>query len=166
MLTAESTGFWGRAYTIAENGTPITTWDNSWWKSGGTFELAGRTYHVRANMWGSRYTMLDPGGAVFAEAERVGRKNWTVHAGGRTYEFRRTSIFKSDQHLMDGERTVGTIRRTSPDRQPHRRPAWPAAAVAGVRARRPDRPVAVRERGRRRLVVLTTDVGNAVEFLK
>ncbi|MFD1369928.1 hypothetical protein [Actinoplanes sichuanensis] len=113
MLTAESTGFWGRAYTIAENGTPITTWDNSWWKSGGTFELAGRTYHVRANMWGSRYTMLDPGGAVFAEAERVGRKNWTVHAGGRTYEFRRTSIFKSDQHLMDGERTVGTIRRTS-----------------------------------------------------
>ncbi|MEU4163210.1 hypothetical protein [Actinoplanes sp. NPDC026670] len=113
MLTAESTSFWGKTYTIAENGTPITTWDNSWWKSGGTFELGGRAYHVRANMWGSRYTMLDAAGAVFAEAERVGRKNWTVHAGGRAYEFRRTSIFRSDQNLMDGERTIGTIRRTS-----------------------------------------------------
>ncbi|WP_433790551.1 hypothetical protein [Actinoplanes sp. CA-252034] len=112
MLTAESTGFWGTRYTVAENGIPVTTWDNDWWKSGGTFELAGRAYHVRSTMWGSRFTMLDSGGAVVAEAERVGHKNWTVVAGGRVYGFRRVSMFKGEQHLMDGERPVGVIKQT------------------------------------------------------
>jgi hypothetical protein len=100
-------------YTLAVDGDTVTTWDQDWWRSGGSFRLDGHTYHVRSNMWGSRFTMLDENGAVAAEAERVGRKNWTVAAGGRSYTFRRKSAFSSDQHLVDGERTVGVIKRTS-----------------------------------------------------
>lgn len=113
MLTAESTGFWRNRYTLAEDGTPVTTWDPGWWASGGTFELGGRTYTVKSNTWGNRYTMLDDRGAVAAEAERVGRKNWRVLAGGRVYEFQRRSAWSNDQHLVDGERRIGLIKRTS-----------------------------------------------------
>ncbi|MDI6100987.1 hypothetical protein QLQ12_20450 [Actinoplanes sp. NEAU-A12] len=113
MLTAESTGFWRNRYTLSEDGTPVTTWDPSRWSSGGSFELGGRTYTVKSNGWGTRYTMLDDRGAVAAEAERVGRKNWRVLAGGRAYEFRRRSTWSSDQHLVDGERPIGLIKRTS-----------------------------------------------------
>lgn len=113
MLTAERTGFWNAKYTLAQDGVPVTTWEPGWWTSGGGFELHGRTYSVRSNAWGGRYTMLDDSGAVAAEAERVGRRDWTVLAAGRTYTFRRPSVWSSDQHLVDGERTVGVIKRTS-----------------------------------------------------
>jgi hypothetical protein len=113
MLTAESASVWSMKYTVAQDGDTVTTWDSNWWKSGGDFVLDGHSYHVRSNMWGSRYTMLDENGAVTAEAERVGRRNWTVLAGGRSYAFRQASLFSSDQHLVDGERTVGVIKRTS-----------------------------------------------------
>lgn len=113
MLTLETTSFWGNRYTLAEDGNPVTTWDPSWWASGGSFELDGHTYTVRSNGWGSRYTMVDGQGAVVAEAERVGRKNWTVLAGGRTYAFRRPSFWSGEQHLVDGERVIGVIKRTS-----------------------------------------------------
>jgi hypothetical protein len=113
MLTAESASLWAMRYTLAVDGDAVTTWDQNWWRSGGDFSLDGHTYHVRSNMWGSRFTMLDENGAIAAEAERVGRRNWTVLAGGRTYAFRQASLFSSEQHLVDGERTVGVIKRTS-----------------------------------------------------
>ena len=113
MLTAERTGFWGTKYNVAEEGTPVTVWDTNTWASGGKFVLAGQAFHVRAGTWGTRFTLLDDRGAVVAEAERVGRKNWTLQSGGRTYTFRRPSIWRGDQHLVDGERTVGVVRMTS-----------------------------------------------------
>ncbi|WP_430790012.1 hypothetical protein [Actinoplanes sp. G11-F43] len=113
MLTAERTGFWGGKYTLTEDGRPVTVWDSHWWTSGGSFDLAGRTYTVKSNAWGSRFTMFDDGGHVVAEAERVGKRNWAVLAGGHTYRFQRPSFLSSDHHLMDGERTVGVIKRTS-----------------------------------------------------
>jgi hypothetical protein len=111
MLTAETTGFWSASYTLAEDGTPITTWDPKWWTSGGSFELDGHRYTVKANGWGTRYTLIDDRGAVAAETERVGRKNWRVLAGGRVYDFRRRSVWSSEENLVDGDRVIGVIKR-------------------------------------------------------
>jgi hypothetical protein len=113
MLTAERTSFWKSRYTLAEDGSPLTVWDPSTWSSGGTYELGGRTYRVRANVWGSRWSLLDDTGGVVAEAERFGRKNWQVLSAGRVYGFRRRSLFSSEHELLDGERPVGSIRQTS-----------------------------------------------------
>jgi hypothetical protein len=95
------------------DGVPVTTWDTSFFSSGGHFELDGRRYQVKSNMTGSKYAMTDETGTVFAEAERVGRKRWRVHAGSRTYEFKRGSMWKNDQQLMDGDTPIGRIHSTS-----------------------------------------------------
>jgi hypothetical protein len=83
------------------------------WRSGGTFELEGRTYTIRSNGWGTKYTMTTGSDRVVASAERVGRKNWTVQAGGHTYSFQRTSIWRQEQSLLRQGRTTGMIKRTS-----------------------------------------------------
>ncbi|HWS36305.1 MAG TPA: hypothetical protein VN408_26665 [Actinoplanes sp.] len=115
MINAERTGFWGKHYSLtAEDGTPVTTWDISNWVSGGGFTLDGQGYTVRSSGWaGNKFTMLDGGGAVVAEAERAGHKQWKVRAGGRSYEFRRKSWLSWDQDLVDGDRVVGSVKRTS-----------------------------------------------------
>ncbi|WP_231953870.1 hypothetical protein [Actinoplanes derwentensis] len=131
MINAERTGFWGRHYVLTrEGGAVVTTWDIGKWASGGGFALDGREYKVRPNAWGTRYTMLDDGGAVVAEAERAGRKQWTVRAGGREYAFRRASLLSLDQQLVDGERVIGSVKRTS---------AWTGALAADL----PGLPTAV-----------------------
>jgi hypothetical protein len=113
MLTVERTSFWKSRYSLIEDGSPLTVWEAGVWTSGGVFALDGRKYRVRSNLWGSRWSLLDEGGGVVAEAERFGRKNWRVLSAGRVYEFRRRSLFSSEQHLVDGDRTVGVIRQTS-----------------------------------------------------
>ena len=83
------------------------------WRSGGTFELEGRTYTIRSNGWGTKYTMTTGSDRVVASAERVGRKHWNVQAGGHTYEFQRTSMWTQEQALLRGGRPTGTVKRTS-----------------------------------------------------
>jgi hypothetical protein len=98
---------------VARVGDVRVEYNRTFPASGGHGRQHGRSYSVKSNTWGSRYSMLDDRGAVCAEAERVGRKHWAVLAGGRTYEFRRPSIWSSDQLLVDGEHTVGVITRPS-----------------------------------------------------
>lgn len=105
---------WRSRYDIRNDDTTIAVWDGRSWTSGGSFDLDGRSYRIRANGWGTRYTMTDDREAVVAEAERVGRKQWQVHAGGRSYDFVRDSFWRgSDEQLMDGDTVVGRIRKTS-----------------------------------------------------
>ncbi|MDR6316288.1 hypothetical protein [Actinoplanes couchii] len=114
MINAERTSFWGKNYALTrDDGTTVTTWDVSTWTSGGGFKLDGREYKVRSNAWGTKFTMLDDGGAVAAEAEQAGRKQWKVRAGRREYEFRRQSFWNWDQNLVEGDRVVGTVKRSS-----------------------------------------------------
>ncbi len=113
MLTARPSNFWHTRYDLARDGVPVAVWDSSLWTSGGRFELDGRGYRVRAGTWQTRYEMTDDQGVVVAAAEKVGRKRWTVQAGDRTYSFRRASVWRGDQELMDGDTPVGLIKRTS-----------------------------------------------------
>jgi len=80
MLEAKKASVWKNCYHIIADGRRLATWDGSSWKAGGTVELDGRRYEVRANMWGNKYGMVDDGGMPIASADRVGRKNWTVEA--------------------------------------------------------------------------------------
>lgn len=113
MLEAKKASIWKNRYDIASDGRRLATWDASSWKSGGTIELDGRRYEVRANMWGSKYGMVDQDGTPIASADRVGRKTWTVEVDGRTYEFHRASLWRSEEELHSEGRRVGSVRRSS-----------------------------------------------------
>lgn len=113
MLEARKTSAWRSRYEISVDGRTTVTWDSSFWKSGGSFELDGRQYQVRGNAWGSRFSMVDAAGASIASADRVGRKRWTVQAAGQTYHFQRASVWSSEQELHAGGRRVGFVKRTS-----------------------------------------------------
>jgi hypothetical protein len=121
VLTAERPSIWRRRYDIREDGRPVASWEPSWWKSGGTFDLDGQRYEVRSNALGTRYELIGPTGHTLASALRVGRKRWTVEADNRTYEFRRASFWRQDQELMLGDQAVGSIRPLS---------IWRGSAVA------------------------------------
>ena len=113
MLEAKKASVWKNRYDIIADGRLLATWDASSWKAGGTVELGGRRYEVRANMWGSKYGMVDQDGTPIASADRVGRKNWTVEADGRTYEFHRASMWRQEEELHLEGRRVGSVRRKS-----------------------------------------------------
>jgi hypothetical protein len=113
MLHARKPNWWTNSYDIMADHQLITRWNRSMWRNGGTFELQGRTYTIRANAWGTKYTMITGSDRVVASAERVGRKNWTVQAGGHTYEFQRTSVWRQEQALLKAGRPTGVIKRTS-----------------------------------------------------
>lgn len=104
---------WKNRYDITADGEQLATWDESSWKTGGTLELGGRHYEVRANMWGTRYELVDGDGTSIASADRVGRKSWTVEADGRTYEFRRVSMWRQEEELRSDGQRVGSVRRKS-----------------------------------------------------
>jgi len=112
VLTARRSSAWRSRWEVARDGVPLLTLDGSTWSGGGHFELAGRRYDIPTNWLGSRYR-LESDGAVVAEAERVGRKDWTLTADGRTHRFRRRSIWRPDQEMVDESGAVlGGVRRT------------------------------------------------------
>lgn len=113
MLRAERTSVWRRDYEFTLDGVPVSTFSSHWWRSGGQIQVEGREYRIGSTVWGRTYTMTDSAGTVVATAERAGRKHWTVTADGRSYRFRRASVRSSEQHLVEGDRTAGTIRRSS-----------------------------------------------------
>ncbi len=113
MLTAHRPSVWSKDYEIEIDGRAVTTFRPSWWRTGGTFDVEGHEYTIRQNFWGVKYGMAMADGTVVAGADRVGRKNWTVEAEGRMIHFRRTSMWTGEQAMIDGDRVVGQIRRTS-----------------------------------------------------
>src|SRR4051812_2928181 len=113
MVEARKVSLWHNRYELTADGERLATWEGRSWRSGGTFDLAGRRYDVRSNAWGSRFEMTDQVGMVAATAERVGRRQWTVEANGRSYEFRRASMWRSEQILVADGRPVGSIRRVN-----------------------------------------------------
>ncbi|GAB2592791.1 hypothetical protein Aab01nite_37120 [Paractinoplanes abujensis] len=112
-MEARKSSAWKSNYVVTDRGREIATWDKSTWKSGGEFTLDGRRYRVRSNGWGSKYTMTDDSDTIVATAERVGRKRWSVSAGGQTYDFRRKSLWASEEELVLGDTRVGSVRKTS-----------------------------------------------------
>lgn len=104
---------WKNRYDITADGEQLATWDESSWKTGGTLELDGRHYEVRANMWGTRYELVDGDGTAIASADRVGRKSWTVEADSRSYEFHRVSMWRQEEELRSDGQRVGSVRRKS-----------------------------------------------------
>jgi hypothetical protein len=123
MLTAQKPAIWSRTYTISQDGGQVARWEPHWWRSGGTFHLDGHQYAVRSSAWRNKYALLDPAGKTLATADRVGRKRWAVAADGYSYDFRRASIWRSDQELVRGDQVVGSIHRTS---------IWRSSAVADL----------------------------------
>ncbi|MEU4242542.1 hypothetical protein [Actinoplanes sp. NPDC026619] len=113
MLVAERVSMWRGRYRMVADGREIATWDPSWWRTGGDFEVDGHRFGVRANGWGTKYRMLDEAGNEVALVERAGRKHWSVRADGRTYEFRRASMWGNQQEMLLDGVTVGSMRRTS-----------------------------------------------------
>jgi hypothetical protein len=123
MLSAKKISVWRSRYEITSDGRPVAVWDPNLWRTGGSFELAGRPYAVRTNTLGSRFALTDGAGVVVAAARRVGRKRWSVEADGRSYQFQRTSPWRNDQTLMVDGQPAGSVRRVS---------MWRSDAVADL----------------------------------
>lgn len=113
MLWATKTSLWTSNYRIATEDRVLATWNKSWWKSGGAFELDGLRFAVQANMWGNKYGLIGADRTTIASADRVGRRQWTVAADGRTFEFRRASLWRREQELHSDGLRVGSVKRTS-----------------------------------------------------
>ena len=121
MLEARRVGVWGGRYDLVADGERVATWEKSGWQPGGTLELDGRRYVLRADLMERTCALVGSGGVRIASADRVGRKDWTIAAGGATYRFRRTAPWRLKETLLvDGQR-VGSLRR---------RNAWRGPAVA------------------------------------
>lgn len=112
-LQAAKASIWSNRYEISVDDRLVATWKNSAWRTGGTLELEGQRYSVRANLWGSTYGMAREDGTAVATADHVGRKRWSVQSGGRTYELQRASMWRQEQELRSGDERVGWVRRTS-----------------------------------------------------
>jgi len=113
MLEARRISLWRNRYELVADGQPLATWEGRFWRSGGTFDVAGRRYDVKANVWGSRFELTDEFGMMVAAADRVGRRRWAVEAGGRSYQFQRASLWRSEEVLVADGRPVGSVRRVS-----------------------------------------------------
>ncbi len=123
MLHAQRPSLWRRGYDISADGRHIARWEPSWWRSGGAFDLDGRHYQVRGHALGGRVELAGPAGELLASARRVGRRRWSVEAGERSYQFRRASMWRTEQQLLLGDQPVGSIRRTS---------VWGSSAAADL----------------------------------
>lgn len=122
-MEALRVGVWGGRYDLVADGERVATWEKSGWQPGGTLELDGRRYVLRADLSERTCALVGSGGVRIASADRVGRKDWTIQAGGATYRFRRTTPWRMKETLLvDGQR-VGYLRR---------RRAWRAHAVADL----------------------------------
>jgi hypothetical protein len=113
MLHARREGAFKHTYDITgADGTLITTWNPSTWRSKGEFTLDGTQYAVHATGWTQqRAELVDGSGRQVAVADRVGRKHWTISTDRGEFTFRRPSVWRGDQVLeVDGEQ-VGSIRR-------------------------------------------------------
>ncbi|WP_162908037.1 hypothetical protein [Allorhizocola rhizosphaerae] len=122
MLEARKSSVLSGHYEIVMDGKPITKWQTSMWRTGGTFDLDGHRYEVRSNAWGTRFT-LTRDDATMATAERVGRRRWSVDAGGHVHEFQGRSMWRSEESLLKAGRPVGYIKRLS---------IWRSNAVADL----------------------------------
>ena len=121
MITAHKPSRWRQQWDVARDGALLARFDQATFRNRGRFTLDGRDHLVKGLGIGTRYALhaarVDGGeasdsGPVLAEAARVGRKDWSITSGGRTFHFRRRSMWRPDQDLVDdtGE-VVGSIRR-------------------------------------------------------
>jgi hypothetical protein len=113
MLHARREGAFKHSYDITgDDGTLITTWNPSTWRSKGEFVLDGTSYAVRSSGWAQqRVELLDRSGRQIADADRVGRKQWTISTDQGELTFRRASVWRGDQVLEVGGEPAGSIRR-------------------------------------------------------
>ena len=111
MLEARKPSVWRTRYDILVDGQPVTVWQPTTWRQGGSFTLDGQQFVVRANAWGTKYTMTTPGGTELASAEGVGRKLWTVHADRQTFSFQRASIWRHEETLIVRGNKAGYVKR-------------------------------------------------------
>ncbi len=114
---------WGGRYDLVVDGERVATWEKAGWQPGGTLELDGRRYVLRADLTSQTCALVGSGGLRIASADRVGRKEWAIHAAGATYRFRRVAPWRRKEILVVDGRRVGSVRRRS---------AWRGDAVADL----------------------------------
>jgi len=111
MLTATKTSLWKRQFAVAVDGRSVATWAPSTWLSGGTAVVEGQRFRVRTGLFGSTFIFEDEDGGVVATAHKAGRKNWTLEAAeGAVYEFRRTSLWGTEQEMLSDGQRIGCVK--------------------------------------------------------
>lgn len=81
MLQAKRVGAFSSSYAITLDGQPVTRWDKSMWRTGGSFTVQGQRYEVSGGFWGTSFTMIDQSGTTVATAANP-RPTQAVDSGG------------------------------------------------------------------------------------
>ena len=133
MITASKPSMWRQHWDVARDGAVIARYEQSTFRQRGRFTLDGRDHLVKGLGIGTRYALyaarVDGGEASddapsLAEASRLGRKEWSIEGGGLLLRFRRRSMWRPDQDLLDDTgAVVGGIRRAG---------RWSSAAEADL----------------------------------
>jgi hypothetical protein len=111
-LKATRTGFLSNDCEITEDGRVLTRWDARTWRAGGTFELGGHSYEIKANLPATRYELTHHAtGEEIAVATHMGRKHWKIESEGSVYQFERVFSWRPREHLVADGRPVGSISR-------------------------------------------------------
>lgn len=123
VITARKPSRWRQQWDVARDGEPLARFDQATFRNRGRFTLDGRDHLVKGLGIGTKYALYaarveggeaSDSGPVLAEATRVGRKDWSITTEGRTFHFRRRSMWRPDQDLVDDtDAVVGSIRRAS-----------------------------------------------------
>lgn len=80
--------------------------------SGGTFQVDGIAYEVRADTVRGSYDLLAADGSVLATAERVHRRHWSVRTADGTSPFRRGGLARAESLTDADGHELGRITRS------------------------------------------------------
>jgi hypothetical protein len=97
------------AYEVRDEAGNSSTWEQHGWKEAMSGDLDEQRHELRAD--GRRRFLLFRGGDVVARADAGKRGRWTILAGGSSYELRRSSRWRPEMEIRDGDTSAGVIRR-------------------------------------------------------
>ena len=111
MLQLEPTRWFSWAFTVADDGQPLGTFDISAWRERGDLTVAGQTFRIVRKGFVSGDFRLEGSGTVMATATKpsVFRREFAVTFSGRTLRLQPRSAWGRALVLREGDREVGFV---------------------------------------------------------
>jgi hypothetical protein len=136
-ITIVPKGWFSWDFSVASGGRTLAALELSTWRERAEIRIGDVTHHVfRERAMGGDF-VIEAGGRQLARAAKPSafRNTFVVSYGGRDYTLRKTSAWRREFELMDGERRIGTL---APESRWTRRATanlpsdWPAPITAFV----------------------------------
>ena len=107
VMEAHRTSAWRGDYEVKEGDRSVATFARSSCAAAGCCTSTGGPTRCGPTPGRPRTRWSTTEGVLVASAARVGRKDWTVESGGTTHQFRRPSLWRSEEQLQVGGQPTG-----------------------------------------------------------